>query len=175
MTGQLNNVKMRIFLIGFMGSGKSTVGKRLALRLKYSFIDMDRVIAKESGMPINRIFDEKGEDEFRRMEHELILKISQMENVVVSTGGGVPCFHDNMDIINKYGISIYLKMTPEDLLNRLKGSKYERPLIRDLSTAELAEYISEKLKEREPLYLKSKYVFDGKEPDIPGIIDLISE
>jgi shikimate kinase len=166
---------MRIFLIGFMGSGKSTVGKRLAIRLKYSFIDMDGVIEKESGMPINRIFDEKGEEEFRRMEHELVQRISGMKNIVVSTGGGVPCYWNNMEIINKYGISIYLKMTAEDLLNRLKGSKYERPLIRDLSTAELAEYISEKLKEREPFYLKSKYIIDGTEPDIPEIINLISE
>jgi shikimate kinase len=166
---------MRIFLIGFMGSGKSTAGKRLALRLKYSFIDMDRVIEEESRMPINRIFDEKGEEEFRRMEHELIKRISGMEDVVVSTGGGVPCRWDNMEIINKNGISIYLKMTAEDLLNRLKGSKYERPLIRDLSTAELAEYINEKLKEREPFYLKSKYIIDGAEPDIPEIIDLISK
>jgi shikimate kinase len=158
-----------------MGSGKTTVGIRLALRLKYTFIDMDLIIEKESGMPVNRIFDEKGEDEFRRMEHELVMRISEMEDVVVSTGGGVPCHWDNMEIINKYGISIYLKMTPEDLLNRLKGSKFERPLIRDLSTAELAEYISEKLKEREPFYMKSKYIIDGTEPEIPEIIDLISE
>jgi shikimate kinase len=166
---------MRIFLIGFMGSGKSTVGKRIALRLNYSFIDMDRVIENEAGMPINRIFDEKGEDEFRRMEHELVLKISKMKKVVVSTGGGVPCFFDNMEIINKNGISIYLKMTPEDLLRRLKGSKYERPLIRDLSTAELADYITEKLREREPYYLRSKHVVDGTELNIPGIIDLVAQ
>jgi shikimate kinase len=166
---------MRIFLIGFMGSGKSTVGKRIALHLNYSFIDMDRVIENEAGMPINRIFDEKGEDEFRRIEHELVLKISKMKKVVVSTGGGVPCFFNNMEIINKNGISIYLKMTPEDLLKRLKGSKYERPLIRDLSTAELADYITEKLREREPYYLKSKHVVDGTELNIPGIIDLVAQ
>jgi shikimate kinase len=166
---------MRIFLIGFMGSGKSTVGKRIALRLNYSFIDMDRVIENEAGMPINRIFDEKGEDEFRRIEHELVLKISKMKKVVVSTGGGVPCFFNNMEIINKNGISIYLKMTPEDLLKRLKGSKFERPLIRDLSTAELADYITEKLREREPYYLKSKHVVDATELNIPGIIDLVAQ
>ena len=158
-----------------MGSGKSTVGKRLALRLRYSFVDMDKIIEKEAGMPIGRIFDEKGEDEFRRMEHELVLKTSKMENVIVSTGGGVPCFYDNMDIINRSGISIYLKMTSEDLLKRLKGSKYERPLIRDLSTDELADYIKEKLREREPYYLKSKYVIDGKDPDIPKLVKLIAK
>lgn len=158
-----------------MGSGKSTVGKRLALRLRYSFVDMDKIIEKEAGMQIGRIFDEKGEDEFRRMEHELLLKTSKMENVIVSTGGGVPCFYDNMDIINRSGISIYLKMTSEDLLKRLKGSKYERPLIRDLSKDELADYIKEKLREREPYYLKSKYVIDGKDPDIPEMVKLITK
>jgi shikimate kinase len=167
--------RMRIFLIGFMGSGKTTVGETIALKLGYSFIDMDRVIEEEAGMTISQIFDEKGEDEFRRMEHELILRLSEMQNIVVSTGGGVPCFYDNMDIINKCGISIYLKMTPEDLLNRLKGSRFERPLIRDLSTEELEEYISKKLEEREPFYLKSKHAIDGTEPDIPGILNLLSE
>jgi shikimate kinase len=164
----------RIYLIGFMGSGKSTVGKRLALRLNYSYVDMDKTIEEESGMTIREIFKKKGEDEFRRIEHKLILKTVKMNNVVVSTGGGVPCFFDNMDIINMNGISIYLKMTPEELLKRLKGSKYERPLIRDLSTDEMANYIKEKLREREPNYLKSKYIMDGKDPDIAEIVKLVS-
>jgi shikimate kinase len=165
----------RIYLIGFMGSGKSTVGKRLALKLKYSFIDMDKVIEKGSGMTISEIFEEKGEDEFRRMEHKLVLETVNMTDVVVSTGGGVPCFFDNIDIINRNGISIYLKMTSEDLLKRLKGSKYERPLIRDLSPDEMAEYIKEKLREREPYYLKSKYIMDGKDPDIAEIVKLVTK
>jgi shikimate kinase len=165
----------RIYLIGFMGSGKSTVGKRLALRLKYSFVDMDKTIEEESGMTIRKIFEKKGEDEFRRIEHKLILKTVKMNGVVVSTGGGVPCFFDNMDIINMNGISIYLKMTSEDLLKRLKGSKYERPLIRDLSTDEMANYIKEKLREREPYYLKSKYIIDGKDPDIAEIAKLLKK
>jgi shikimate kinase len=165
----------RIYLIGFMGSGKSTVGKRLALRLKYSFIDMDRMIEKEAGMPVRKIFEEKGEDEFRRMEHELVVKTTKLKDVVISTGGGVPCFFDNMEIINSNGISIYLKMTSEDLLKRLRGSKYERPLISDLSTDELADYIREKLREREPYYLKSKYIIDGKDPKITEITKLIAK
>jgi shikimate kinase len=164
---------VRIFLIGFMGSGKTTVGKKLASSLGYLFMDMDRVIEEESRMTISRIFDEMGEEEFRRMEHELILRIIQMENVVISTGGGVPCFYDNMELINRHGISIYLKMKPEDLLKRLKGSRYERPLIRDLSPGELDQYITDKLKERETQYLKSKYIIDGTHPDVPGILETI--
>jgi shikimate kinase len=136
---------------------------------------MDKTIEEESGMTIREIFKKKGEDEFRRIEHKLILKTVKMNNVVVSTGGGVPCFFNNMDIINSNGISIYLKMTSEDLLKRLKGSKYERPLIRDLSPEEMAEYIKEKLREREPYYLKSKYIMDGKDPDITEIVKLVSK
>ena len=97
----------------------------------------------------------------------------QMEDTVISTGGGVPCFYNNLELINKHGISIYLKMKPEDLLKRLKGSKYERPLIRDLSPKELDQYIRDKLKERESHYLKSKYVIDGSHPDVPGILEMI--
>jgi shikimate kinase len=164
---------MRIFLIGFMGSGKTTAGKKLASRLGYSFMDMDSEIEDENRMTISRIFDEKGEEEFRRMEHELILRLVRMDDIVVSTGGGVPCFYNNLELINNNGISIYLKMKPEDLLKRLKGSKYERPLIRDLSPEELDQYINEKLKEREPYYLKSKYVVDGSHPDVPGILQTI--
>jgi len=110
---------MRIFLIGFMGSGKTTVGQKLARRLGYSFIDMDMQIEKESSMSINQIFKELGEDGFRRREHDLLLRIIRMDNVVVSTGGGVPCFDNNMELINQNGMSIYLKMTPESLVKRL--------------------------------------------------------
>lgn len=149
------------------------MGKKLASRLGYVFMDMDSVIEKESRMTISRIFDEKGEEEFRRMEHELILRLVQMDDIVISTGGGVPCFYNNMELINKHSISIYLKMKPEDLLKRLKGSKFERPLIRSLSPEELERYISEKLNEREPYYLKSKYIVDGSHPDVPGIIETI--
>jgi shikimate kinase len=156
-----------------MGSGKTTAGKKLASRLGYSFMDMDSEIEDENRMTISRIFDEKGEEEFRRMEHELILRLVRMDDIVVSTGGGVPCFYNNLELINNNGISIYLKMKPEDLLKRLKGSKYERPLIRDLSPEELDQYINEKLKEREPYYLKSKYVVDGSHPDVPGILQTI--
>jgi len=165
----------RIYFIGYMGSGKSTVGKRLALKLKYSFVDMDRLIEEEAGVTVRKIFEEKGEDEFRRLEHKAVLKTTKMNNVVVSTGGGAPCFFDNMNIINRNGISIYLKMTSEDLLKRLKGSKFERPLIRDLSNDELADYIKEKLREREPYYLKSKYIIDGKDPDISKITKLVTK
>lgn len=164
---------MRIFLIGFMGSGKTTVGQKLARRLGYSFIDMDKHIEEGKGMSINQIFSKLGESEFRRLEHDLILRIVKMDNVVVSTGGGVPCFNDNMELINQSGISIYLKMTPESLVSRLIHSQSKRPLIRELSSAELPVFIKEKLEEREPYYLKSKYIHDGLDVNIVEIVNMI--
>jgi shikimate kinase len=167
---------MRVFLIGFMGSGKTTLGQKLAKRLGYSFIDMDKCIEKESRMTINQIFSELGEYEFRRLEHELILRIVKMNNVVVATGGGVPCFNENMDLINQNGISIYLKMTPESLVNRLVNLQLlQRPLIRELSAAELPVFVKTKLHEREPYYMKSKYIHDGLDPDIDELVSLIKK
>ncbi|KPK86796.1 MAG: hypothetical protein AMS27_04270 [Bacteroides sp. SM23_62_1] len=165
---------MRIFLIGFMGSGKTTVGQKLARRLGYSFIDMDMQIEKESSMSINQIFKELGEDGFRRREHDLLLRIIRMDNVVVSTGGGVPCFDNNMELINQNGMSIYLKMTPESLVKRLVHSQSKRPLIRELSSAELPGFVKTKLQERESYYLKSKIIYDGLDVQIEEIVRMIT-
>jgi shikimate kinase len=165
---------MRIFLIGFMGSGKTTVGKELALCLGYSFIDMDKCVEEDTGMSVNQIFSELGEQEFRKLEHDMIIRIIKTDNVVVATGGGVPCYYKNMELINQNGISLYLRMTPEALTDRLKHSRSQRPLIRDLPTDdELAGFIKKKLKEREPFYLKSKHVVDGLDPDIDELAGLI--
>lgn len=157
-----------------MGSGKTTLGQKLARRLGYSFIDMDKRIEKESRMTINQIFSELGEHEFRRLEHELILRIVKMNDVVVATGGGVPCFNENMKLINQNGISIYLKMTPESLLKRLVHLQLQqRPLISELSAVELSVFVKTKLNEREPYYMKSKYIHDGLDPDIDELVSLI--
>jgi len=156
-----------------MGSGKTTVGQKLAKRLGYAFIDMDKRIEEESRMSINHIFKKLGEEEFRKMEHDLILRIVKMDNVVVSTGGGVPCFNENMELINQSGISIYLKMTHESLAGRLIHSQSKRPLIRKLSSAELPVFIKKKLQEREPYYLKSKYIHNGLDVNIVEIENMI--
>ena len=128
---------MRIFIIGFMGSGKSTVGKELAGRLGYRFIDMDQEIERDQGMSINEIFNGPGETFFREMESKLLKQLIKLDDIVVSTGGGVPCNKDNMEIIKTNGISIYLEMSPEAILSRLKDASDERPLIKDKDINEL--------------------------------------
>ena len=152
---------MIIFLVGFMGSGKSTVGQRLAGRLGYSFVDMDARLEGEHGMTINEIFEKLGEKSFREMESNLLKEMLTLKDTVISTGGGLPCTGNNMELINREGVSIYLRMDPEALFNRLSRGKSRRPLIRHLSRQELETFIFEKLREREPVYLRAHHTISG--------------
>jgi shikimate kinase len=166
---------MLIFLVGFMGSGKSTVGQSLARRLGYSFIDMDARIEGAYGMSINEIFEKLGEKAFREMENDLLGEMITLEDAVVSTGGGLPCSGNNMDLINRSGVSIYLRLEPGALLNRLSRGKSRRPLIRHLSRSELETFIQDKLREREPVYLKAHHTVDGlhvKTGEIAGLLGI---
>lgn len=151
----------RIFLIGFMGSGKSTLGVQLARHLAYQFVDMDQLIEDTAEMSIPEIFDEHGEDVFRKWEHDILLELCQREKLVISTGGGVPCHSGLMDLMNSHGSTIYLSLSPKALLNRLIHSRTERPLIKGKSETELLDFIKEKLKEREEFYMQAAHVVDG--------------
>ena len=124
---------MIIFLIGFMGSGKSTTGKRLARRMGYTFVDTDSLIAERLGMSVNKIFDRLGENAFREAETRLLNELIFKDNLVVSTGGGLPCYGGNMDLMNFNGQSVYLKVSSSVLYERLSLRKDKRPLIKDLS------------------------------------------
>jgi shikimate kinase len=151
----------RIFLIGFMGSGKSTLGAQLARRLDYQFVDMDQLIEDTAEMSIPEIFDEHGEDVFRKWEHDILQELCQRQKLVISTGGGVPCHSGNMDLMNSHGNTIYLRLSPEALLSRLINSRTERPLITGKSETELLDFIRSKLEAREEFYLQAKHVVDG--------------
>jgi len=152
---------MKIFLIGFMGSGKTTAGEKLARILSYSYLDLDEFIENQEQTSIRNIFEEKGEAYFREQESKYLREISINDNSVISTGGGVPCFFDNMDYMNKAGLTVYLKMKPEQLASRLKNGREERPLIKDKDEQELLQYIADKLSEREKHYQKARLIVDG--------------
>jgi shikimate kinase len=164
---------MIIFLVGFMGSGKSTVGLGLARRLGYSFIDMDARIEGEHRMSINEIFEKLGEKAFREMENNMLNEMVSLQDAVISTGGGLPCTGNNMDLINRKGVSIYLRMDPAALLNRLSRGKSRRPLIRDLSREELETFICEKLKEREPVYLRAHHIVNGLDVKLNELVEIL--
>ncbi len=165
---------MRIFLIGFMGCGKTTLGKKLAKHLNFNFIDLDRFIENKTVKNINVIFDEKGEQYFRDLEKESLNEIYKMDNLVIATGGGTPCFSDNMQTMLEKGICIYLKMKAEDLAERLGKEKNNRPLICHLTKNELNDFISEKLMEREKFYKKAHYILPAKNISKSDVIKLIS-
>jgi shikimate kinase len=147
-----------IYLTGFMGSGKTTFGRLLAHALNYDFIDLDHLIEEEKKATISELFEKYGEKGFRELERQAIHKSAEFSKTIVATGGGAPCFFDNMDFMNNHGITIYLKLTPEDLAKRLLPANADRPLIAGKSSPELLKFIKEKLSERTPFYEKAKIV-----------------
>jgi shikimate kinase len=165
----------KIFLIGFMGSGKSTTGKKLASHLNWSFIDLDEKIEIMTGMKIKNIFSEKGETFFRKVESETLHGIVSETNTVISTGGGTPCFGDNMDFMISNGLTIYLTMTPARLKSRLADSSDHRPLLKDIGKEELKEYIARKLSEREKWYSRAEIIVDGFNTDFSVLYSLVKK
>jgi shikimate kinase len=165
----------KIFLIGFMGSGKSTTGKKLASHLNWSFIDLDEKIEIMTGMKIKNIFSEKGETFFRKVESETLHGIVSETNTVISTGGGTPCFGDNMDFMISNGLTIYLTMTPARLQSRLADSSDHRPLLKDIGKEELKEYIARKLSEREKWYSRAEIIVDGFNTDFSVLYSLVKK
>lgn len=140
-----------------MGSGKSTVGKLLAEQLKLNFIDFDRYIEQGEGRTIAEIFDSEGEERFRTLEHEYLKKLLPEQNVIISLGGGTPCFHNSIELINNNGISVYLEMDAETLAARLVKAKNKRPLIRDLNETELKYFIETNLEKRQATYNQAHF------------------
>jgi len=150
-----------IFLIGFMGCGKTTLGRKLASRLGYEFMDLDHILEAQVGMSIAEYFSSFGEDAFRRLESEVLKQTKYPENTVVSTGGGLPCFFDNMDWMNAHGKTVYIKLSPKALADRLENEKYKRPVLREHQGNDLVAFIAGKLDERDKFYLQASVVADG--------------
>ncbi|NDW17539.1 shikimate kinase [Dysgonomonas sp. 216] len=153
----------RLFLIGYMGAGKTTIGRILAKRRGLDFIDLDLFIESRYQKTIGQIFEEYGEARFREIESSVLKEVADFENVVISTGGGTPCFHNNMEFMNKQGITIYLKASPVILAGRLAEAKEKRPLIKNKTMDELSNFISENLDVREPVYNKAHIIFETKD------------
>ena len=162
-----------IYVIGFMGSGKSTAGKKLAASLGWSFIDLDRKIEELAGKTIPQIFSSDGEQAFRKLESDVLRSINSLEDTIVSTGGGTPCHGNNMDYMLESGLTVYLKMTPEQLTYRLLESTGERPLIKNISDEQLPEFIEKILTVREKWYSRADIIIEGINLDINRLISLI--
>lgn len=153
-----------------MGSGKSTVGKKLAAKLNLNFVDLDDLIENKYKISIPQLFQKYNEEAFRVIERECLFSTFENESTVISAGGGTPCFFDNMDQINNIGISVYLKLHPKSLCNRLVNARKKRPLLNDKSSEEILHYIENHLKLREPFYEKASITVKGENIDVEDLI-----
>jgi shikimate kinase len=153
---------MKIFLIGLMGSGKSFLGKKISQSLNLPFIDLDEEIEKQEGQTVTKIFSTKGKEYFRTIEAAALRKNSEAKEFVMATGGGTPCFHDNMNFIKQNGTSIFLDTPIKEILKRLnEKQRKQRPLIRDISQDEIAQTLEKMLEERLPFYEEADFIVNG--------------
>ena len=154
---------IRIFLTGYMGAGKTTLGKALARELHIPFIDLDWYIEERFHKTVGELFSERGEASFRELEKNMLHEVGEFEDVVISTGGGAPCFFDNMEYMNDCGDTVFLDVEPTVLFRRLRVAKQQRPLLANKSDEELMDFICEALQKRHPFYSKAKHLFKADE------------
>lgn len=164
-----------LFLVGYMGCGKSTIGRKLARRLDAAFADTDALVEAQEGASVADVFRYEGEERFRALERAALEKVLAMsDDVVVSTGGGLPIWRDNMARMNLAGHTIYLRRTPEQIARRLTPyGRQKRPKLRGLDDAELVEFMTANMAEREPFYAQAKLVIDCAETSDDEVIERI--
>lgn len=154
---------MRVFLIGFMGSGKTHWGKQLAAKLKIPFYDLDEVIVEKEERSVTEIFAECGEEYFRVLEKDTLESlIDDNESMVLSCGGGTPCFFNNIETMKKYGVTVWLNTHAEVILQRLMKEKSSRPLLKNIADEDMKSYIIRKLNERRMYYEQADVVLDNE-------------
>jgi len=163
-----------IYLIGFMGSGKSTVGKMLARKMDYRFIDLDAMIESNYRITIPDLFNRFDEAAFRKVEQATLKETFDFSGTVVSTGGGTPCFFDNMELINRNGTSVYLKMHPRSLFDRLMSSKKKRPLLEKRSREDILDYITGELEKRDEYYMQAHHIVKGENLDMNALLMILN-
>ncbi|NDV17693.1 dephospho-CoA kinase [Muricauda sp. TY007] len=168
---------MKIVLVGYMASGKSTVGRLLARQLGVEFIDLDDYIEQHQKKSIKNIFSEKGEIFFRKLEHQMLSEVLEKEkSIILSTGGGTPCYGTNMaTILNQSDHSIYLNLSIPNLVERISKEKDNRPLVKNIADEELPEFIGKHLFERRPYYLQAKHILDCNNLDAETVVGRIKE
>jgi shikimate kinase len=157
---------MKIFLVGYMASGKSTAAKKLASKLGLQAVDLDAEIVKTSGLSIPEIFKAKGEKELRKW-------IGQ-DGYVMACGGGTPCFFESMDEMNAAGATVYLQMTPKAVVDRLQSSKQERPILKGLSEEKMLDKVALQIKKREPFYSRAQWTVNGVNLDVEELVGMIN-
>ncbi len=170
-------VSSKIFLVGFMASGKSRIGRMLANKLQYNLIDVDHYLEAKAEATIPQIFETKGEAYFRQLEQTCLHELLEVENTVISTGGGMACHFDNIEQMNQNGLTIFLHVPPPVIVSRLLNAKNVRPLVRQLegNREALLDFVEKKLEERLPYYTQAEWTIDCKVLTPTKVVRLILE
>jgi shikimate kinase len=165
---------MKVFLIGFMGCGKTHWGKQLSRKLGIPFFDLDEQVVSNEGRSINEIFEKEGEEYFRLKEKEVLYILTEShEDFVMACGGGAPCFYNNIDYMNRSGITVWINSSVDSLFDRLIKEKDGRPLIRDLSDEQLRAYIAKKYADRRIYYQQALVIIDNDEVSLDKLTEEI--
>ena len=157
---------VRIFLTGYMGAGKTTLGKAFARKMNVPFVDLDWYIEERFHKTVGELFTERGETGFRELERNMLHEVAEFENVVISTGGGAPCFFDNMEFMNRVGKTVFLDVHPDVLFRRLRIAKQQRPILQGKEDDELKAFIIRALEQRAPFYTQAQYIFNADELEV---------
>lgn len=156
-----------------MGTGKSTLAKLLALNLELEPIDLDQYIEQKTGFSISETILNKGELFFRKLERDSLIELLEKDDIILSTGGGTPCYFDNIELLNNNSLSIFLMRSPKELFNRLVGHTRERPLLAHLSGEDLQEYIAKHVFERTPFYQKATLIINANNKTDEALVEEI--
>lgn len=166
---------MRVYLVGYMGAGKTTLSRRLATLLGMESADLDEMFEVRYKISIPDFFRKYDEALFRRLESQLLKETSGTDNIIYSTGGGTACFYDNMDWMNRHGITVYLQMDPVSIVHRLTHARKKRPLVESKTGDELLEFVREHLRQRNIYYGQAKIIVKGESVDANSLASQIRE
>lgn len=165
----------RLYIVGYMGAGKTTAAKRIATRLGWDVVDTDAMFEEKYRISIHDFFEKYDEQLFRKLESEVLKTTENMEHTVISTGGGLACFYDNMEWMNQHGTTVFMRISPEAAADRILHSKRKRPLTENKTEAELADYIRQHYAERLPFYEQAKITVKSEDFDLEAFIKLIGK
>lgn len=168
-------MKQPIFLIGYMAAGKTSLGRFAAKRLGREFIDLDKYIEARFRQSISELFALRGEEEFRKIERNMLREVAEFDNVLIATGGGTPCFYDNMAYMNERGVAVFLSCSVDIICRRLLVAKIKRPLVEGCTPDELKEKVATMLAQRIPYYEQARYTFDAEEYDKATALAMATE
>lgn len=166
---------MKVFLIGYMASGKSTTAKKLAKKLELEAVDLDKEIERTAEMSIPEIFKSEGEKAFRKRERTELRKWLQKDNFVMACGGGTPCFFESMDEMNGEGVTVYLQMSPKAVVDRVVSSKEERPILKGLSEEKMLKKVTFQIEKREPFYNRATLTVNAVNLDLDALIGEVNQ